>query len=94
MCVEELVAPGNGYIDFTSGSSPPYNYLVSVTYGCNVGFRLVNGDRVRTCVGSVTGPGEWSGTAPTCEGILITPYVAKNLPTSCKIMEGYWFFCI
>ena len=23
---------------------------------------------VRTCVGSVSGPGEWNGTVPACEG--------------------------
>ena len=45
----------------------PFDYLTTATYSCNTGFGLSGGDTIRTCVGSSSGPGEWDGTAPTCE---------------------------
>ena len=69
MC-EELAPPLNGAIDYTSEMTPLFSYLTNVTYSCEVGFRLIVGDRVRTCVGSASGPGEWSGTVPICEGVI------------------------
>ena len=64
-----LLSPANGFITFTEGSSSSLQFMTNATYGCNTGYGLSGGDRVRTCVGSVVGPGEWSGTEPTCIGM-------------------------
>ena len=66
-----IQSPVNGFITFSDGSvaSSVFQFLTNVTYVCDTGYGLSGGDRVRTCVGSVEGPGEWSGTAPTCEGM-------------------------
>ncbi len=70
-CDEELSAPLDAVITFSSVSTlPPFSYQATATYSCAVGFRVTSGDGVRTCIGSTEGPGEWSGTAPTCEGIV------------------------
>ena len=67
----ELNDPDNGFITFTEGVSSSAQFMTNVTYSCAAGYGLSGGNRVRTCVESMTGPGEWSGTEPTCEGILI-----------------------
>ena len=53
----------------TTDTMAPFDYQTTATYTCDVGFGLLGGDLLRICVGSSSGPGEWSGTAPTCEGI-------------------------
>ena len=57
-----LTDPANGQVDLTSGTT----FGQTVTYSCNTGYNLV-GDSTRTCEGT----GEWSGSAPTCEGMLL-----------------------
>ncbi len=42
--------------------------MTNATYGCDDGFGLSGGDRVRTCGSSSSGPGEWNGVNLTCEG--------------------------
>ena len=64
-----LSTPSNGIITYTTDTTAPFDYLTTATYVCNTGYGLSGGNRVRNCVGSVAGPGEWSGTAPTCEGV-------------------------
>ena len=55
-----LTDPANGWVTLTVGTS-----LGQVaTYNCNTGYNLV-GDSTRTCQAE----GNWSGSAPTCEGI-------------------------
>ncbi len=56
-------------ITYTTDTMAPFDYQTTATYTCDVGFGLLGGDLLRICVGSSSGPGEWSGTAPTCEGI-------------------------
>ncbi len=68
MCFS-LPVPDNGAIIFANDTISPFDYETTATYSCSTGFALVNGARVRTCVGSSTGPGEWSGAGPFCEGI-------------------------
>ncbi len=63
-----LSPPVNGFIEFTESAADLFNFRTAATYVCNAGFGLSSGDRVRTCIGSPGGPGEWSGTAPICEG--------------------------
>ena len=64
MC-PSLVEPTNGIITFSGESS---GFMTTATYSCDPGFGLSGGDSVRTCTGSTENPGEWTGTAPTCEG--------------------------
>ncbi len=64
-----LSDPTNGMVTFTLDTVSPFDYQTTATYSCNIGFGLTSGDSVRMCLGSSEGPGEWSGTAPFCEGI-------------------------
>ena len=56
-----LTDPANGQVDLTSGTT----FGQTVTYSCNTGYNLV-GDSTHTCQAT----GEWSGSVPTCEGML------------------------
>ena len=53
-----LMDPVNGAVSLTNTT-----YNSTATYSCNDGFNLV-GDTTRTCLAS----GNWSDSAPTCEG--------------------------
>ncbi|XP_062498981.1 E-selectin-like [Corticium candelabrum] len=53
-----LSPPLNGYL-----SSAHFMYNESVTYSCNSGYYLNNGNETRTCLIS----GQWSGIAPLCQ---------------------------
>ena len=57
-----LTDPDNGQVDHTAGTSLGQ----TATYSCNTGYNLV-GDSTRTCQAE----GEWSGSAPTCQGMLL-----------------------
>ena len=57
-----LTDPANGQVDLTAGTT----FGQTATYSCNTGYNLV-GDSTRTCQAT----GEWSGSAPTCEGIYV-----------------------
>ena len=61
--------PPNGQIEFTETSADAFNFQTMATYSCDTGYGLFGGDGVRTCVGSLSGPGVWSGIEPTCEGM-------------------------
>ncbi len=62
----DVAAPTNGSVRYST--TAPYQYRATITYSCDTGYGLLGGDTVRACISSSTGPGEWSGTAPTCEG--------------------------
>ncbi len=64
----DLTDPYNGVITYTTDTIAPFDYQTSATYSCDGGFGLLGGDLLRSCVGSSSGPGEWSGTAPIYEG--------------------------
>ena len=55
-----LTDPGNGQVDYTAGATLGQ----TATYSCNTGYNLV-GDSTRTCQAT----GEWSESAPTCQGM-------------------------
>ena len=57
-----LTDPASGLVDLTHGTT----FVQTATYSCNTGYNLV-GDSTRTCQAT----GEWSGSAPTCEGMLV-----------------------
>ena len=55
-----LTDPANGQVNHTAGTT----FGQTATYSCNTGYNLV-GDSTRTCQSE----GEWSGSAPTCQGM-------------------------
>ena len=57
-----LTYPVNGSVTHTSGTT----FEQTATYTCNTGYNLV-GDSTRTCHAT----GNWSGSAPTCVGMLL-----------------------
>ena len=56
-----LTTPANGSVTHTVRTT----FNQTATYSCNTGYNLV-GDSTRTCQAD----GEWSGSAPTCQGVL------------------------
>ena len=54
--------PANGNVSHTAGTT----FGQTANYTCNTGYRLV-GDSTRTCQAT----GVWSGSAPTCQGVLM-----------------------
>ena len=65
-----LTDPANGNVTHTTGTDVGQ----TATYRCDTGYNLV-GDRTRTCQAR----GNWSGSAPTCQGVLLedddTPFM-------------------
>ena len=57
-----LTDPDNGSVNHTPGTA----FGQTATYSCDTGYNLV-GDSTRTCQATE----EWSGTAPTCQGMLL-----------------------
>ena len=55
-----LTHPANGQVTHSMGTT----FGQTATYSCNTGYSLV-GDKTHTCQAE----GNWSGSAPTCEGI-------------------------
>ena len=54
--------PTNGKVSYTGRTT----FGQTATYSCNTGYSLV-GDSSRTCQAT----GNWSGSVPTCQGILL-----------------------
>ena len=57
-----LTDPANGSVNHTAGTS----LGLTATYSCDTGYNLV-GDSTRTCQAA----GVWSGSEPTCQGVLL-----------------------
>ena len=57
-----LTDPANGQVDHTAGTSLGQ----TATYSCDTSYNLV-GDSTRNCQAT----GNWSGSAPTCLGMLL-----------------------
>ena len=57
-----LSDPANGQVSTTAGTT----FGQTATYSCNPGYNPV-GDITRTCQAT----GEWSGSAPTCQCMLL-----------------------
>ena len=68
-----LTDPVNGSVNHTTGTSLGQ----TATYSCDPGYNLV-GDSPRTCQAT----GNWSGSAPTCQGVcvyeLINPFLSNG----------------
>ena len=58
-----LTDPANGQVALTAGTT----FGENATYSCDTGYNLV-GDSTLSCQAT----GEWSGSAPTCQGILLS----------------------
>ena len=59
---DNLNDPADGSVTLTTGTT----FGRTAIYSCNTGYNLV-GDSNRTCQAT----GNWSGSAPTCQGILL-----------------------
>ena len=57
-----LTNVANGQVNYTTGTTLGQ----TATYSCNPGYNLVGGG-TRTCQAT----GVWSGSAPTCQGMLL-----------------------
>ena len=57
-----LTNPANGSVNHTAGTT----FKQNATYSCDTGYNLV-GDSTRVCQAT----GNWSGSAPTCQGMLL-----------------------
>ena len=57
-----LTDPTNGSVNHTAGTT----FAQTATYSCETGYNLV-GDSTLTCQAI----GNWSGNAPTCQGMLL-----------------------
>ena len=57
-----LSDPANGQVTLTTGKS----FEQTATYSCDTGYNLV-GNSTRTCQAT----GNWSESAPTCQGMLL-----------------------
>lgn len=69
---DELVAPNNGRIEYSSGSSGNQSFGVTATYVCEDGFRLTLGGSVRTCEGDgSSNAGNWTGNVLSCPEISV-----------------------
>ncbi len=70
----------NGRIEYLPDTIAPYDVSTVATYICDRGFRLGGGNETRECVDNST-HGNFNGTAPTCQLIVIPPggtYVRIN----------------
>ena len=87
-----LTDPANGQVDLTSGTT----FGQTATYSCNTGYNLV-GDSSRTCQTTRL----WSGSVPTCEGMLLkgdstisNVYIYKKHNNMCLVLgsrrESIW----
>ena len=61
--------PANGQITHTAGTT----FGQTATYSCNTGYRLVGGS-TQTCRAT----GMWSGSTPTCQGVLLTTCCSRS----------------
>ena len=67
-----LTNPVNGQVHYTGRTT----FGQTVNYTCDLGYILVGG-RTRTCHST----GRWSGSAPTCQGMLLLDLVCVSCKT-------------
>ena len=65
-----LSDPANGQVNDTGGTT----FGQTATYSCNTSYNLV-GNSTRVCQAT----GVWSGSAPTCERMLLLNYQEKYM---------------
>ena len=69
MDCSSLTDPSNGQVNHTAGTT----LRQTATYSCIIGYNLV-GDSIRTCQAI----GNWSGSASTCLGILLSNIIYET----------------
>ena len=77
-----LAIPTDGFITYSPDTTSPFSSQTTATYSCANGYGLSGGDRSRTCMSSNSGPGEWNGNAPSCEGkpiLLLAHFIHYSL---------------
>ena len=62
-----LTNPANSQVSYTGRTT----FGQTATYSCNAGYNLV-GNSTRTC------DGVWSGSEPTCQGVLLSLIVYRG----------------
>ncbi len=69
---ETLSAPENGTVSYSTDNNNigAFSFGTEAYFSCDVGFSLV-GNETRTCGDGNMTVGEFNGTTPACEGILI-----------------------
>ena len=72
----DLTDPANGQVKHTVGTTCEQ----IATYSCNIGYNLV-GNSIRVCQAT----GNWSQSAPTCDGMLLNGVWSGSEPT-CQSM--------
>ena len=70
-----LDAPTNGFVVIGG-----FQHGNNVTYFCNADYVLMHGDHVRQCMTD----GQWSGSAPSCEGMLFFKLYIDKKPNVCS----------
>ena len=83
MDCRSLTDPANGQATHTAGTT----FGQIATYSCNTGYNLV-GDSTRMCQAT----GQWSGSAPTCHGMLLQGDLLLSIWTAygqCRLEPGW-----
>ena len=65
-----LTDPANGQVNHTAGTT----FGQTAAYSCDTGYNLM-GDSTRTCQAA----GVWSGSDPTCEGLLLLEHRQEQM---------------
>ncbi len=70
MCTD-LRDPSNGQIHFTTDDLAPFELGTMAMYSCDPGYGLEGVPTVRKCESDGSSlVGNWTGAAPSCEGIV------------------------
>ena len=84
-----LTDPANGSVHHTDGTTNRQ----TATYSCDTGYNLV-GNSTRTCQAT----GNWSGSAPTCQGMLLHSVYLWSFheysEISSETIFGPWWFSV
>ena len=78
-----LTDPSNGQATHIAGTT----FGQTATYSCNTGYNLV-GDSTRTCQAA----GNWSGSAPTCEGMYVNNWLTNDDAIWCGLTLAACYF--
>lgn len=82
-----LLEPSNGPIDYSESTSS-LEYMVTATHSRRMGYALSSGISVCTCDVSNSGAGEWSGTEPVCESMLLYCIFCASSNLICDIFNA------
>ena len=75
-----LTGPANGQVSYTAGTT----FRQTATYSCDTGYNLV-GDSTRICHDT----GVWSGSPPTCQGMLFLGFGLYQVKNASQATESY-----